>query len=462
MESTKAQVIRSFLMFLAQYVPVGQARLATLGGRGLEEKIWSELGIPFGHGWLIERSRKLGGKLIANHRYQTHNQLGTFSRILAGHGADRAFIDGFHLDLCGTLCDDSIANFAPVVPLILSSSGRCLAITVADARRNLALEQWPDFQERAAKLFGRGASEDIYYRIEAYQKRVPIRKDQPAFIKPFDPTKGAQREFGLLVELTELLHRQKLPWIPVAVERYVYVSRYQRRPFRMRSYFFRFGEQAAKSSELAFANAWITSKLSFANGDAFREVKAPSILGIPITAPVTPIGQQPTTKGETVMTDRPSRLKELVGVLGGAEEAEYNQLLTDSLQLRKFHELLTGSKGSTEGIAEPNSASPPTPDAPPQRRRRAKKTWEDLTDAEQIQWQLKALELKAEMGGHWKNGAWEKLLKQDFGYYNSELGGSLRAALARTNGGFRKMFETRIKTVFGDQAKQYIDRLAKL
>jgi hypothetical protein len=454
METTKEQVIRLFLAFLSRHVPIGQAQLATLGGHGLEAKIWFELGVPSGHGWLIERSRERGGKLIRGHRYQMHNQLGTFDRILAGHGADRTFIDGFHLDLCGTLCNTAIENFSPVVPLVLASTGRCLAITVADARRNLVLEQWPDFQKRARRLFGSQQSEGIYRRIVAYQQRVPVRKDQPAFIKPFDPTKAAQREFGLLVELTELLRKQKLSWIPVAVERYIYVSRYQRRPFRMRTYFFHFGERMAQSSELAFAEAWITSKLSFANGDGFHEVEAP---------PVGTTIQQKIKKGveKTVMTE--TKLIDLSGYVA-VPRSEYEQLVADSQQLSAFRALLQGAKNSipAQDDSTPNHHPSPTSDVPQSRKRRTKKQWDDLTDQEQIEWQLKALELKAEMGGAWKNGSWEKLLKQDFGHHDAGISGSCRAALARTNGNFRQMFEARIQKVFGDQAKSYLDRFAKL
>ncbi len=83
----------------------------------MEAKIWSELQVPSEHGWLIERNRERASNLIINHRYGTHNQLRTFDRILAGYGEDREFIDAFHLDLCGTLCNTAIENFSPVLPL---------------------------------------------------------------------------------------------------------------------------------------------------------------------------------------------------------------------------------------------------------------------------------------------------------------------------------------------------------
>jgi len=458
METTKEQVIRLFLTFLARYVPLGQAQLATLGGRGLEARIWSELGIPSEHGWLIERNREREGKLITGHRYQIHNQLGTFDRIFAGLGADHAGVDGFHLDLCGTFCNDAIANFAPVVPLVLASKGRCFAITVADARRNLVLEEWPSFQKRGARLFGTADSEDIYDWIEDCQRQVPVKKDQPSFIKPFDPVKAAKREFGLLVELTELLRKQKLPWIPVAVERYIYVGRFLKRPpFRMRTYFFRFGEKSMRSPEYAFAQAWIRSKLSFANGDAFHEVGAPPSVGT--------TRKQSTPKKErkeVIAVEQKTNLIDLTGFVA-VRRAEYDQLLADSKHLDALRKLFNGATNSPLAPTPVQPDPTPNPESPQSRKRRTKKHWHDLTDQEQIEWQLKALELKAKVGDEdWKNGAREKLIKQDFGYYDADISGSCRAALARTGGDFREMFATRIEKVFGDQAKSYLDRLAKL
>jgi hypothetical protein len=114
--------------------------------------------------------------------------------------------------------------------------------------------------------------------------------------------------------------------------------------------------------------------------------------------------------------------------------------------------------------------TPPAPSQPDQsgsspasarRQRRIKKGWNDLTDKEKIAWQVKVVELKAQKGGKLDNGDWKQLLKSDFGYYNEDLGRSLRAAIARTSGNFRPMFEERIRTVFGDEAKQYLDRLPK-
>ncbi|KKQ77834.1 MAG: hypothetical protein A3A96_01925 [Candidatus Zambryskibacteria bacterium RIFCSPLOWO2_01_FULL_39_39] len=470
MESLKGQVVRSFLELVSRYLPLKEAQLATLGGHGLEAKIWSELGIPDGNGWLIERNRKLSAKLIGGHRYRTQNQLGTFDQILAGHGEDHAFVDGFHLDLCGTFSNSTIANFAPALPLVLKSKGRCLAITIADARRNPALEKWPDFQRRAKKIFG-SQTENIFEDILYQQRLIPTRKNTRAFIKPFDPEKGAKREFGLLVELTELLKIRGFPWIPVIVERYVYVSRYKERPFRMRTYFFRFEFKPGgrKGEELAFARVWTKSPLFFANGDDFIEVKS--------AIDATPIVQktEKVVKGEVAMTPQTSKLATLASMVGGDVLIEYNDLLLKSQRLDTIIESLKGVVGevNVDEVVEKETPAPtqessiaetePTKTAEPALGKPLKRRkWEDLDAREQVTWALKTLELKKSQGGKWKNGTWEKLLKKDFGYYKPALGSSLRAVLSRTSGGFRRMFAVRIRKAFGPEAKPYLDRLANL
>ena len=122
------------------------------------------------------------------------------------------------------------------------------------------------------------------------------------------------------------------------------------------------------------------------------------------------------------------------------------------------------------GVTKLNLTQPPapvsgSPDAhvADQPRKRTKKNWEDLLIRDQIVWLIKALELRAtSTNGHWHNGEWEKLLKEDFGHYDKKLGASLRAALARTSGKFREMFISRIEKEFGADAKPYLDRLAKI
>jgi hypothetical protein len=283
---------------------------------------------------------------------------------------------------------------------------------------------------------------------------VPINHDygRPAFIKPFDPVKAAKREFGLLVELTELMRMQDLPWIPITVERYIYVSHSLSRAFRMRTYFFHFGKATAANAEQAFAHAWIDSKLYFANGEAFHEVEP-----IPGGTAVPPS----PTKGDIAMAT--SKLFELVTLLGGLYEAEYKQLISDSRTLHQFRTAL-GVKAPVEPESTSAVAALPTvpailvvPEAKPKKR-----AWHDLSPQEQIEFAIRALEFKRDHPAEHTNGGWKDLLKGAFGHYTKSLGTSCRSVMARTSGKFRPGFIARVKKAFGpSEAKAYLDRLAK-
>jgi hypothetical protein len=131
LKDPKGRIIRRFLDFVSHYVPIPDARLATLGGLGIEAKIWEEMNVT--HGWLIELNHRRRTNLIRKNRFKITNRLKTFDSVLAGHG-DEGFIDGFHLDLCGTFANKVVHDFAPILPHMFKSRGKCLAITVADQR----------------------------------------------------------------------------------------------------------------------------------------------------------------------------------------------------------------------------------------------------------------------------------------------------------------------------------------
>lgn len=438
---TKEQVIRQFLAFVSRFVPLKQAQLATMGGKGLEAKIWAEQGVPLSHGWLIERSAKHTARLIESHRFRTHNQLGTFHRILSGLEESKSFVDGFHLDLCGTLSVSALRNFSPVLPLVLKSTGRCLAVTVADARRNVTLEEWPACQTWAKRLFGVRASQKIYADIVSQQERLPIRTDLPAFFASFDAVKAAKREFGLLVSLAMLLRSQGFGWVPVEMERYIYVSRYSGKPFRMRTYFFRFG-RSTSTPENTLADIWLSSKLFFTRNGEFGEIV-----------------HQPPMRG-TTMSVQNSKLHDMAKVFGGEAYDEYKRLLSDSERLQTIMTAIQASNGVVAPVSLVQASDGRKRGRPPGSKSRRK--WEDLEEREQVEWLIKVLELKSANGGPLKNGEWKDLLKTDFGHYSEALGRSLRSAMARTSGNFRKKFTKRIGKIFGDEAPAYITRLDRL
>ncbi|MDE1875031.1 MAG: hypothetical protein KGI79_01095 [Patescibacteria group bacterium] len=445
-KSLKADIVRLLMKFVSCYTPLKDARFATLGGQGIEPRVWQEFGIPPSNGWLIERSRTRGTTLISDLRYRVHNQLRTFADILAGHGRENAYVDCCHLDLCGTLSNEAAADFEPVLPLVFRGTGRCLAVTVADSRRNLALEQWPDFHSRGKKLFGRTARA-IYAELESMQELIPVNRDAPSFIKPFDPEKGARREFGLMVEIAELLFASGAHWVPESIVRYVYVSRYSGNPCRMRTYFFRFGKGRGAPSFTGFARAWAESPLFFSSGGDFQEV-----------VKNLPRQDLPTMH---MNTNSQSKLAAIAQALGGAEQAEYEELMAKSQRLDVLLSAINGAQPTAVTVL----ATVPAHHAPATVRHRVprvrKKTWEDLPDHEQVEWQIHALELKSHSNGSWPK-EWKDLLTTTFGYYSKKLGAQMRAALSRASGRFRPHFENRIRKVFGDRANAYLERYAKV
>jgi hypothetical protein len=454
MSTPKEQVIRLFLGLLSPHVPLAEARVATLGGQGIEAKIWAESGIPPEHGSLIELNRTQGNRLIENHRYRYHNRLGTFCVNLTGQHGAAAQIDGFHLDLCGTVTEQILSDFAPLLRLILRSTGRCLGVTVADQRRNIALEQWPEVLEKGERLFG-GHAAEILENLEAQQQQLPTRDDLPSFMRTFDSHKAACREFGLMVELIGLFQTHRA-WAPVEIARYVYVSRYGGKPFRMRSFFFRFARFDPPRSGLDVARTWVTSSLShhFQPGP-FTQITAPS------TAMERPI------QGEVMS----SRLGALANAVGGDTLAEYEMLV-------RSYENQAMATAVLEKIRELVSPVAPTPVAvaqPTPKAKKGPKKWTDLSEEQRIQWQIKMLELRlsvqtqaearAENKDAWEKEwekEWRKLLEEDFGTYSPELGRSLRSVMSRTSGKFRPRFEQQIQKLLGDAAGPYLERLSKI
>jgi hypothetical protein len=474
--SVKERVVRLFLEMVSQFVALTQAKLATLGGQGFEAKVWNELGVPTDNGWLIERSRERSGQLMARYRYHTHNQLQTFHQILNGYSQDESYIDAFHLDLCGTFCNTSINNFEPVLPLILKSRGKSLAITVADQRRNLALEQWPLFLKRGRKLLGTNRVTHMLDELVCQQRHLPTREGLPEMFHSADPEKGAKREFAMLIELAELLKKLKLPSQPITMQRFIYISRYKRRPFRMRTYMFHFGGTEKKFDIDKFVDVWLHSTVKFGNDEGLNPIAMPASL--PFEQPRIVTTQLMKGVSMVAQFSNLSAFMEKAKALAGDEVmAEFNQLVQEShdlsvmrQQLDLVRQMFNGGGfligGAVPQLPQTQPVTPASPLAAPgaKQHKPAKKKWTSLDEKEQILWLLKAMEIRDKLPNKIFGGdnTWENLLKQDFGYYDEELGRSLRSALAHANGGFRKHFMNKINKVFSTEAKPLLERLHKI
>ena len=467
--SLKAGICRLFFdRMLSPHMPLSEAIVMTFGGRGFEPQVWKEMGIQTNHGWLVERNRKLSKRLIQVHRYRIHNELQTLPQILAGHGPGKDHVDATHIDLCGTFSEDAVCDFSPMLPLIFKSRGRCLAITTADARRNLVLENWSTFLERGRKLFGIH-TEAIYEKILALQEAIPTGfSDLPDFIRKtsFTPEKGAKREFGILVELAELLQCHKFRFLPSHIERYVYVSDYAGRA-RMRTYFFRFDKRTVIRPELALARLWTKSRLQYSRNGEFKDV---TILSVKQQTENKEDIKMPKTKQ---VSDSTSKLARIAIAVGGEVEAEYNalvgraakadQVVAALKQIAPLGDILR----SISGMSTTPAAIEPQATAPRARRGRPpgvsdRKTFDSLSPKELIDMRVEALELRAASNGEWPTKKKEFLLSR-FGYHNKNLSRRLGGFIAQGTGVLREQFLKGIVADLGEEeAKPYIDRVEKL
>ncbi len=459
MKNPKAEIIRSNILKLASMVPLPQARVMTLGGEGIEARIWQGYDIPPQNGWLIERNQARGGKLIKGFSYRSHNELRTFPKILAGlYGDDQAFVDYAHIDIFGTLTEDVINDFAPILPLVFKSRAKCLAVTVADSRRNTTLEQWPDILMRGSRLFGRKAKL-LYRKMLDVQKEIPTNEDIPESFVKFNPENGAKREFGLLVQFAEVLEKLNLGMSPCFIERYVYVSRYSGRPFRMRTYFFRFESKRLAKPSRALAHTWVRSRLSFANHEGFQEIHRAHV------REKYRVEKNKTTSMPAKMSDMPQtpKLAALAALVGGDIEGEYKSLLAKAGVIDKFASALAAAGvviPGTAALLEPPTSSdrrgPGRPAGKPN-----KKTLEDLSEIELIDFRVRALELRHSSNGDWLS-ARREFISKEFGYCNNSISSRVGGLVARMSGKHRESFKQRLFVALGDKAQPYIDRIDRI
>ena len=428
----KESVVRRFLGFLSQWVSLPQARLATLGGMGVEAQAWVEAGIPPSHGSLIELESGLARILIKKFDYRTHDRLSAFHTVLGNYGE---MVDGFHLDLCGTFNVDVLGDFSPTLPFILRSRGKCLAVTVADARQNRALSNWPACRARGKELLGRRV-QPIFAELEAQQRKIPVKVNTslPKFFRSgFDPHKAAKREFAFMLDILELAQAHKCT--VQSMERLVYVSRYNNRAFRMRTYLFHFGLGCTDDSLPLLVQTWLASPLAFTDQDS--------------TTIIAAVPAKPQEKHVT------SKLAELVALTGNQEiQEEYAKLVSDSESLSEFRRMLNGggSKASAKPAAN-GEAKPP------------RKKFTDLSPAEQLEFRLKVLKARTEFLStgslsNWAKSRLPEVIKAELGHVPKDFSHQLGAYLARMNGKFRPDFiESVKKTLPPNEADDYIARL---
>lgn len=265
MPVAKMMVLNFYLDFVARYVALSEAYIASLGGNGYEMQSWKERGVQPLRGWMVERKKHDNRKLIRSFPYRLCNSL----RHLAGTVAatqENSRIDAFHLDLCGTFAP-STADFAPVLTLLgrKASIGRCFAVTVAEERRNLDLENHRAIRERADVLFGAAALRRFEEHIR--QEHAIVGSDA-----------GVKREIGVLLHVAELLQGINRFPAPDHMERVAYLSdMISEKSFHMRMYLFHLGTEVVSKKERPrrLLDLWSASPLWEYGDEQFRRVMLP-------------------------------------------------------------------------------------------------------------------------------------------------------------------------------------------
>jgi len=270
----KHEILKLFLGFVSARIPIADALMTTMGGRGHEAQLWKEYGVQPANGWLIERNRRLSDQIIRERYYHYCASLAAFAGIMRTvKGTRNAYVDGFHLDLCGTL-EARTKDFKAIPSLIMRSKGRCLAITVADERRNLSLEHWDQVRSDAQREMGEKDFGSFFHRLNEEQE----------FMKTvtggyFGTACSSKRELGFFLNVLLLLKKLRGPKIPLpnVIRRYVYVSTETGHPFRMRTYFFHFGNKFVSRGKAAkrLMKLWQKSSMFIFRDNQFQNLEIP-------------------------------------------------------------------------------------------------------------------------------------------------------------------------------------------
>ncbi|MBX4204829.1 MAG: hypothetical protein KW788_01410 [Candidatus Doudnabacteria bacterium] len=330
----KNHVLRLFLQFIQKYMPLNEAVIASLGGEGREAKIWQESGISADNGWVIERQKSHSDKLIRESPYHYVSSLRKFPKAFRAISGSKRQIDAFHLDLCGTI-EPAVEKARRIVLHVAKGRGRCLAVTVADARRNLSVENFPAIEKKLQRMLG--------FRYERLKSSLASEHSASNGL-------GVIRELGFFYHMILLLKFYGRYALPDKVYRYGYVSYSSGAPFPMRTYFFHFSKKSVRGTDASFAKQLYTLWLK-------QELLSPS----------QPLPEKQRKQEKPEMSKYP-KLESIVKAVGGDAEAEFKQLTSaasrsdETAKFQQFMQQLSElvTKFSSAGIvsAEPNGGKP--------------------------------------------------------------------------------------------------------
>lgn len=265
----KELVVRKILKWTSAYIPLTEAWCATLGGRGIEARLWQEAGIQPERGILIEKSTKLSRPLIADLSYEYYPRLESFATWWQRNRKGQS-LDLLHLDLCGTL-EPLLETVREIIPLVAKSRGRCLAVTVAEKRRNRSLETYDLVRAQMSHAVGAKLCERLETQLKEEHERLGVVLGAGPLTQP---EKGMKREAGFVQCLLNLFTgSDAVAGMPDSIERYAYRSGYGRRPCRMRTVLLHLGEATpGPSAGQDLVVRWLASPLLVALGKGFESM----------------------------------------------------------------------------------------------------------------------------------------------------------------------------------------------
>lgn len=348
-------VLQRFLDFVEDYVPLREARIATLGGKGWEARLWLERGVAPESGWLIERNPDLRAYHLRHLPFNSWQNLRSFPAVLRTITGNRTSIDAFHLDLCGTL-EPSVEDFRPILPLLTNSArGGCLAVTIADERRSRTLEEFAVLRVRTDHLLGRTLAEGFFRHLWREQSHIPRPQTADDFLTPANPEKGASREYGCFLHLFSLLVAEgaQALAVPDRIERYVYVSRYERHPFRMRTYLFHLAKPRTVPVAVAartLAQRWQESPLFVFRDSVFSQID--QLFSV----------ESEKRRKEQFMFDPHAfdKLGKLAEAAGLEHQQQFSELLKLAMAGATLQETVRSVRAALGASAEERTQRPPT------------------------------------------------------------------------------------------------------
>ncbi len=307
--------VQALLDFLNLKKPLTKIKIATLGGEGLEARSWQSRGVLKDNGILIEKNRQLSKKLIAGTPYPVLNKLEYLDKFMESvYTPTECYLDAIHLDFCGTI-ETQGKMLDTLLNILKGSQVKCLAITVADERKNPTLQNWSSIESDIVGTLTYTVYNKVFNSILKDQKLV-CKTDHIA-------TRSTKRELGVLWQIVRGCRKSNM--IPCEVRRYSYVSL---TGSRMRSYIIFLVEDKSKLEDYieTFTYNWIQNPILLIN-----QIQA-DITNEEIITEMTEQPEKQQTTTIAVTENRFPALSALIPLVSTEAQQEFTALLAQNAQ----------------------------------------------------------------------------------------------------------------------------------